>query len=141
MRYHSIDQFLTTHQTVLTGLMEAAQREAGGHYAAMTPIQLQQTAAGDAEQLITALRNSPLARESFQENARAVDSNGVALDDLQRLADAVEARFIPYFTTQLDGEPDLREELLRRLRHINGRFRSGIRAVQIDKTIRRLQTD
>lgn len=141
MRYYSIDQFLTTHQTALTGLMEATQRAAGGHYAAMTPIQLQQTAAGDAEQLITALRNSPAPRASYQENARGVDDNGVALDDLQRLADAVEAHFIPYFTAQLGDEPDLREELLRRLRHVNGRFRAGTRAVQIDKTIRRLHTD
>ncbi len=141
MRYNSIDQFLTTHRTALTGLMEAAQRTAGGHYAAMTPIQLQQTAANDAEQLITALRNSPVLRESFQENARTVDGNGVALDDLARLADGVEAHFIPYFTTQLSDEPDLLEELLRRLRHINSRFRAGIRAVQIDKTIRRFQTD
>ncbi|MDQ2809241.1 MAG: hypothetical protein M3Z04_20395 [Chloroflexota bacterium] len=139
MRYHSIDQFLTTQQPALAGLMAAAQRTAGGHYAAMTPIQLQQTAANDAEQLIAALRNSPLPRESFQENARAVDGNGVALDDLTRLADAVEAQIIPYFSEQLQDEPDLRDELLRRFRYINGRFRAGIRAVQIDKTIRRLQ--
>ena len=139
MRYYSIDSFLTTHRAALAGLMEAAQRAAGGHYGAMTPIQLQQTAASDAEQLITALRNRPLPRESYQENARAVDGNGVALDDLTHLADAVEAGFIPYFTQQLQDEPDLLDELLRRLRYINGRFRAGIQAVQIDKTIRRLQ--
>jgi hypothetical protein len=138
MPYHSIEQFLTTHKGAIAGLMEAAQREAGGHYAAMTSVQLKQNAVNDAGYLIESLKKPAELRETYQEIARGVSDRGIAVDDLIRLNQGVSRRMVAYIQTHLKEEPDLCAELLRRMDNINARFNAGMRSVQIDDTIRRL---
>jgi hypothetical protein len=138
MAYQSIDQFLTAHKGAITGLMEVAQREVGGHYAAMTSVQLKQNAANDAAYLIESLKKPADLPTSYQEIARSVSDQGIAVEELIRLTEAMNRRLVPYIEEYLKDDADLCAELLRRLNHLNARFNAGVRTVQIDDTIRRL---
>jgi hypothetical protein len=139
MPYNSIDHFLTANLAAITALMEAAQRATGGHYAAMSPDQLRQTAQSDVRQIIEVLRTTHVDRDTIQDTARQTDTQGIALDDLTRMSLEMERRFIPYIQAQLAGQPEFAADLIRRYRHITASYRSNITAVKLDRTLGRLK--
>jgi len=139
MHYNSIDHFLTANLADIAALMEDAQRATGGHYAAMSPEQLRQTAESDVRQIIEVLRTTHVDRDVIQDTARQTDMQGIALDDLTRMSLEMERRFIPYIQAQLAGQPEFAADLIRRYRHITTSYRSNITAVKLDRTLGRFQ--
>ena len=139
MRYNSVDHFLTTHEPQIIDLMESAQQATGGHYASLPAVERRADAQAAARRMMDAVRQVQLDRRTVQETARQRDRAGIALDDLTRLVDHMETRFIAYVQAELSAQPELAAEILRRLRNANARFRSNIMAVKLDKTIQQLQ--
>ncbi|HET7079648.1 MAG TPA: hypothetical protein VFM49_19620, partial [Chloroflexia bacterium] len=92
-----------------------------------------------AQRMMAAVRQVQLDGQTVQATARQRDSAGIALDDLTRLVDQMETRFIAFVQAELRAQPELAAEILRRLRNANARFRSNVMAVKLDKTIRQLQ--
>jgi hypothetical protein len=119
--------------------MERAQEATGGHYAALSEAARRATAQAATRRMMDAVRQVQLDRQIVQETARQRDSAGIALDDLTRLVDQMEARFLAYVQAELSAQPELAAEILRRLRNVNARFRSNVMAVKLDKTIQQLQ--
>jgi hypothetical protein len=139
MHYNSIDHFLTAHEAQIIRLMESAQQATGGHYAALPEAARRADARAATQRMMDAVRQVQLDRQVIQETARQRDSAGIALDDLTRLVDQMEARFLAYMQAELSAQPELAAEILRRLRNVNARFRSNVMAVKLDKMIRQLQ--
>jgi hypothetical protein len=139
MRYNSVDHFLTAHESQIIGLMERAQQATGGHYAALSEAERRADAQAATRRMMDAVRQVQLDRRTVQDTARQRDSAGIALDDLTRLVDQMETRFIAYVQAELRAQPELAAEILRRLRNANARFRSNVMAVKLDKTIQQLQ--
>jgi hypothetical protein len=139
MHYNSIDHFLSTHEPQIIGLMERAQEATGGHYATLSAADRRADAQAATQRMMDAVRQVQLDRQVVQETARQRDNAGIALDDLTRLVDQMEARFLAYVQAELSAQPDLAAEILRRLRNVNARFRSNVMAVKLDKTIQQLQ--
>jgi hypothetical protein len=139
MQYNSIDHFLTANLADIAALMEDAQRATGGHYAAMSPEQLRETAQSDVRQIIEVLRTTHVDRDVIQDTARQTDMQGIARDDLTRMSLVMERLFIPYIQAQLAGQPEFAADLIRRYRHITTSYRSNITAVKLDRTLGRLK--
>ncbi len=144
MHYNSVDHFLTLqHEAILT-LMAAAQREAGGHYAAMTPDALRQNAANDGAEFLTNIRRLMVDAtiiHGFQASAQENVVEGVDLSDLIRMDQAVERRFCALVEQELHDQADLAADLIRRIHYLTGRFRSSITGVQVDQTLKRLKKE
>ena len=142
MHYNSIDHFLTIQQPAIIALMAAAQREAGGHYAALTPDALEQNAANDGAEFLTNMRRFTLDStiiQGFQAGAQENVLEGVDLSDLIRMDQAVERRFCELVEQELRDQADLAADLIRRIHHLTGRFRSTLTGVQVDQTLKRLR--
>jgi hypothetical protein len=139
MHYNSIDHFLTVHEPDIAALIEDAECATGGHYAAMAPEQLHQTAQSDAHQLIEGLRAAHVDRTTIQDNARQTDTQGIALDDLTRMSLEIERRFIAYVQAELAEQPEFAADLARRCRHITAGYRSNVTAVKLDRALGRLK--
>jgi hypothetical protein len=139
MHYNSIDHFLTVHEPDIATLIEDAERVTGGHYSAMAPEQLHQTAQSDAHELIAGLRAAHVDRTTIQETARETETQGIALDDLTRMSLEIERRFIPYVQAELAEQPEFAADLVRRCRHITAGYRSNITTVKLDRALGRLK--
>jgi hypothetical protein len=139
MHYNSVDHFLTTHQAQIIDMMASAQAATGGYYATLSETGRRADARAAAQRMMDAVRQVQLDGQVVQATARQRDSAGVPLDDLTRLVDHMETRFIAFVQAELRAQPELAAEILRRLRNANARFRSNVMAVKLDKTIRQLQ--
>jgi hypothetical protein len=139
MHYNSVDHFLSAHESQIIEMMASAQQATGGHYAALSEAALRADARAAAQRMMAAVRQVQLDGQTVQATARQRDSAGIALDDLTRLVDQMETRFIAFVQAELRAQPELAAEILRRLRNANARFRSNVMAVKLDKTIRQLQ--
>lgn len=144
MYYNSLDHFLTIQQPTILTLMLAAQREAGGHYAAMTPAALEQNAAKDGAEFLTHLRRLTLDAtiiHGFQTGAQENVAEGVDLSDLIRMDQALERLFCALVAQELRDQADLKADLIRRIHYLTGRFRSSVTGVQVDQTLKRLKKE
>ncbi|HEX6608179.1 MAG TPA: hypothetical protein VF276_14845 [Chloroflexia bacterium] len=139
MHYNSVDHFLTAHESQIIDMMASAQQATGGHYAGLSEAARRADAQAAAQRMMAAVRQVQLDGQTVQATARQRDSAGIPLDDLTRLVDQMETRFIAFVQAELGAQPELAAEILRRLRNANARFRSNVMAVKLDKTIRQLQ--
>ncbi len=141
MRYNSIDHFLTAQHEAIITVMAAAQQQAGGHYAALTPDALWQNAAQDVQEVVTSIRDlkvdNPAVRASAQENMEI----GVDLDDLIRMGLAFEQGFQVLVNQEVQDQEELAAELNRRVLRLGARFRTNITGVQLDQTLKRLKKE
>ncbi len=138
MHYNSIDHFLTVQYDTLLTIMEAAQREAGGHYAAYTAEELHRNAAGDLREVLASVRDLKVDNPALHASARQNMVRGLDLDDLIRMGQAFERGFEVLVEKELQEQWELAAELNRRVRHLGTRFRSNITGVKLDQTIQRL---
>ncbi len=139
MQYNSIDHFLTVQHEALVTIMEAAQREAGGHYACYTPAELHRNAANDVREIFASIREVKMDNPAIRASAEHNVAIGVDLDDLIRMERAFEQSFLHSMEQELGDQPTLLDELSRRMRHLGARFRNNITGVVVDQTIQRLK--
>ncbi len=142
MHYNSIDHFLTVQEPAIVAVMEAAQRAAGGHYAAYTPDALRHNAASDIAEVLHNIRKLTLDNttiQGFQAGAQENVAEGVDLNDLIRMDQAFERGFCALVEQELRDQSALAADLTRRIRYLTGRFRSSITGVKVDQTLSRLK--
>ena len=139
MRYNSLDHFLKEHEAEIAAIIMDVQRRVGGHYARLAPEELQQNAAQDAQYVMQIWRKGLADREA-REIATHADRAGIDLNDLIRLVDEMAVSFAAFFEEELREQPELREDLLRRMRHTSASYRTSIIAVRLDKKLSQFQT-
>jgi hypothetical protein len=139
MLYNSPEHFLTAQTAAIVEVVAGAQRAAGGHYAAYTPAQLQQTASQDAHEILETMRTEIMDSVAMQAGIRETYDRGIDLDDLSRMAELLERGLLALVDRELQDQPDLAAELKRRIRHFNTRFRSNVTSVKLDITLGRLK--
>jgi hypothetical protein len=139
MLYNSPEHFLAAQSANFVEVVAAAQRAAGGHYAAYTPAQLQQNAANDASSIMETMRTEFMDSAAMQAGIRDTYGRGIDLDDLTRMAGFLEEGLVALVDRELQDQPDLAVELTRRIRHFNTRFRSNVTSVKLDITLGRMK--
>jgi hypothetical protein len=141
MLYNSPEHFLRAQRANIVEAVAAAQRRAGGHYAAFTPAQLQQNATQDAQAIMETMRTEAMDTAEMQAGLRATHARGIDLNDLNRMAELLEQGLVALVDRELHDQPDLAAELTRRIRHFNTRFRSNLTSVKLDITLGRLKRE
>ncbi len=139
MHYNSIDHFLTVQYDTLLTIMEAAQREAGGHYAAYTPDELRRNAGNDLREVLASIREITMDNPAIRAGAQQNVMIGIDLEDLIRMGQALEVGLVRFVEQELHNQPDLETDLSRRIRHLCARFRNNITSVKVDQTLNRLR--
>ena len=139
MHYNSPEHFLQVHIEDISRIMADAQAASSLHYAALDAAGRATQARAATARLIAAWNQAHLTADTAQTIARTSEQAGIALDDLQRLIDVLEPRLLTFIEAQLAAQPSVGIELVRRLRHVNTRFRTNITAVQLDKTLARME--
>lgn len=140
MIYNSIDDFLRKQESAIHDLVERVEHQIGGHYAALAPEQLRQIARRDATDLIVALRTDD-ARQMGQQQAQEMKAAGAPLAQITRMGAAMECALVTFVGERLTAQPNLRDELLRRVERLASRYRANIVAVMLDNALQRLRKD
>ena len=139
MQYNSIDHFLTVQYETLVTIMEAAQQEAGGHYAHYTPAELHRNATNDLREVLASIREIKMDNPAIRASAEQNVTIGIDLTDLIRMGQALEVGLVRFVEQELHNQPELETELSRRIRHLCARFRNNITTVKLDQTLNRLK--
>jgi hypothetical protein len=135
--YTSVEQFLAQHYGAICDLMDEAAGVAGGHYAQLTPLQRRQNAEHDVVEFITGLGEGRVDRQAVRASAARPTDTGLVADDILLLIGQFEPRFVRFVERELAGNPDIRDTILRRYRHLNASFRASLTSVQIDRVLQR----
>src|SRR5689334_972240 len=108
--YSSVEQFLQQRAGVICTILEQAATEAGGHYAEMTTETRRLNAEHDAAELIAALSQGRVDRQTVRVSAARPTTTGLVADDLARLVNGVEPRMEAYIRQELADQPEFRDE-------------------------------
>jgi hypothetical protein len=136
-----LERFLRESQPAVAELLEQAYEEAGGHYAAMASEERRRQANIDVGEYVEALIRGGVDREVVQSASHAVTANGIDINDILRMSNALERLVTLFFQAQLPQQPDVAQELIRRARNVAASFRANLVAARMDDSLRRLRPD
>ncbi len=132
-----LERFLQGNQQAIAGLLEQAYTAAGGHYAALTDERRRQQAVTDSQEFIADLLRGGVDRAAVYQAAYAAAGAGIAVEDIIRMATALESLFAAFVQEHLAAQPLLQSDLQRRGRNVFAAFRANLATARLDDALRR----
>ncbi|HMA35606.1 MAG TPA: hypothetical protein VKY74_14165 [Chloroflexia bacterium] len=138
MHYNSVDHFLTVHAARIPAVLLAAWQQVGGYYATQTPAAQQAQAEGVGQVVLATLRRGAIDQAETQAEMEGLAAQGIPLADIRHGSEGIEAGLRALVAAELADQPDLRQELERRIGHLGARVRARVTTAEMDHTLRRL---
>lgn len=138
MHYNSIDHFLTTQAERIPQLVLDAWQKTGGSYARLDPVARAALAQQTAGSILANLRQGELDRTNTTAQLKQLDAQGLQPAEVRQASTIISQHLQAWAATELDDQPDLREDLRRRIAHLGVRVRATITGIELDNTLQRL---
>jgi hypothetical protein len=136
--YEQAAQFLLENRPAITALVARAYQLTGGHYATLTPEEVQAQAEIDSRGFISDWLRGVPDRVAVRQLAQSAAGPGVISDTLH-MAEAFEKLFNTFVQTRLATRPDLARDLAQRNAFVLGRFRLSLSAAHLDSVVNGFQ--